>query len=114
MQWIAVLAAAGWCFLQVLLLLISLQCSLGLVDLGRYRARSPWLFDLFSSLVMLSFYALLSLPFISCAVFIYGVVGIDDWQQLMPGVWVSVGWLVALALFFLGLSAIDWLAKRSL
>ncbi|MFG1491782.1 hypothetical protein ABMA58_21200 [Oceanospirillum sp. HFRX-1_2] len=114
MQWIAVLAAAGWCLLQVFLLLLSTQCVFGLVDLGRYRARSPRLFDLFSSLVMLAFYALLSLPVISCAVFIYGVIGITDWQQLMPGVWVSVGWLAALVLFFLGLSAIDWLAKRSL
>lgn len=114
MQWIAALAAVGWCFLQVILLLLSTQCMFGLVDLGRYRSRSPRLFDLFSSLVMLSFYALLLLPLISCAVFVYGAIGITDWQQLMPGVWVSVAWLVALILFFVGLSGIDWLAKRFL
>ncbi|MBR9829137.1 MAG: hypothetical protein GYB41_10905 [Oceanospirillales bacterium] len=112
MQWIAILAAIGWCFLQAFLLFLSVQCMFGLVDFERHRSRFPWLDEMFSSLVMLMFYALLLLPFISCAVFIYGVMGITDWQQLMPGVWVSVGWLVTLLLFFVGLTVKEQLQRR--
>ena len=71
MQWIAVLAAIGWSFLQVFMLFIATQCVFALVEL---RSKTENIYQkLLSRSIILLFYSLFILPLISLGVFYYQV-----------------------------------------
>lgn len=110
--WLALPVAAIWCLFQLLVLFVASQCAFALVDLGANKSRFAFLDQLLLSVVGLVFWGLLLLPVISAAVFIYTLFGISQWLQLMPGVWVFVGWLLLLILFLSAISAKEFLHRH--
>ena len=99
MQWIAVLAAIGWSFLQVFMLFIATQCVFALVEL---RSKTENIYQkLLSRSIILLFYSLFILPLISLGVFYYQVINITSWSELLPAVWVFAMWCGSFVLFLI-------------
>ncbi|KAA1154981.1 MULTISPECIES: hypothetical protein [Pseudoalteromonas] len=103
MQWIAILAALGWCLLQVITLLISSQCIFLMIEFRSDNEHKLYQ-KLLSNFIIYLFYSLFILPFISLSLFIYGVINITEWCELKPGLWVFAAWWLALFVLSFSLS----------
>jgi|GEM_PF-1448394 len=103
MQWIAILAALGWCLLQVILLLISSQCIFLMIEFRSDNEHKLYQ-KLLSNFIKYLFYSLFILPLISLGLFIYGVINIKEWCELKLGLWVFAAWWVALFVLSYALS----------
>lgn len=98
MQWIAILAALGWCLLQVFILFLSTQCIFGMVDF-RSATEHKFYQKLLSNFIICLFYSLFILPLISVGLFFYAVVNITEWYELKPALWVFAIWWMTLFIF---------------
>ena len=101
MQWIAIMAAFGWAALQVFLLFIWTQCIFGLIEFHSSITKHKWLNEVLYYLVLGCFYTLMVLPIISFVMFVYAVINISAWNELIPALWTFAIWVGTLFVFFI-------------